>query len=181
MHMATQVVLRSPNAADVDAITALLAEPAVALWWPRYDSDRIEREFVTEVDDDTTVYVIEVDGAVAGVIQSWEEPDQEYRHAGMDIAVSTAWHGKDVAIAALRGLARHLIDDLGHHHLTIDPAATNVRAIRCYEKLGYRPVGVLRQNELGADGVFRDTLLMDLVADELVLEGPIAVIEKAAG
>ncbi len=174
--MALPVLLRSPTVDDVAAIAAILAEPAVAPWWPRYDRDRVEREFVTDVDDDTTVYVIEVDGGVAGVIQSWEEPDEEYRHAGMDIAVSTAWHGKDVAIAALRGLARHLIEDLGHHHLTIDPAAANTRAIRCYEKLGYRPVGVLRQNELGADGVFRDTLLMDLVVDDLVLDGPTAVI-----
>jgi aminoglycoside 6'-N-acetyltransferase len=181
MPTAKPVVLRSPSADDVDAITAILAEPAVAPWWPRFGRDRIEREFVTDVDDDTTVYVIDVDGAVVGVIQSWEEPDEEYRHAGMDIAVSTTWHGTDVAIAALRGLARHLIEDLGHHHLTIDPAATNARAIRCYEKLGYRPVGILRRNELGADGVFRDTLLMDLVAEDLVLDGPTAFIQKVAG
>ena len=176
--MTPDITLRPPRPADLDAIAAILAEPTVASWWPRYDRDRIEREFVTDVDDDTTVYVIEVDGAVAGVIQSWEEPDEEYRHAGMDIAVSTAWHGKDVAIAALRGLGRHLIEDLGHHHLTIDPAATNGRAIRCYEKLGYRPVGTLRQNELGADGTFHDTLLMDLVAEDLVLDGPTAVIRS---
>jgi aminoglycoside 6'-N-acetyltransferase len=175
--MTQSVVLRSPAPGDVDTITAILHEPAVAPWWPRYDRDRVERELVTEIDDDTTVYVIEVDGAVAGLIQSWEEAEQEYRHAGMDIAVSTAWHGKDVAIAALRGLARHLIEDLGHHHLTIDPAAANARAIGCYEKLGYRPVGVLRQNELGADGVFRDTLLMDLVVEDLMLDGPTAVIQ----
>ena len=179
--MTSLVILRTPTLGDVDTISAIMAEPAVARWWPRYDRDRIEREFVTDVDDDTTVFVIEVDGAVAGVIQSWEEPDQEYRHAGMDIAVATAWHGKDVAIAALRGLARHLIDDLGHHHLTIDPAAANTRAIRAYEKLGYRPVGILRRNELGPDGAFRDTLLMDLVVDDLVLDGPTAVIPKAAG
>jgi aminoglycoside 6'-N-acetyltransferase len=179
--MAQGVVLRSPAPDDVDTITAILAEPAVAPWWPRYDRERVERELVTDVDDDTTVYVIEVDGSIAGLIQSWEEPDEEYRHAGMDIAVSTAWHGKDVAIAALRGLARHLIEDLGHHHLTIDPASANTRAIRCYEKLGYRPVGVLRQNELDADGVFRDTLLMDLVAEDLVLDGPTAVIRQSAG
>jgi aminoglycoside 6'-N-acetyltransferase len=179
--MARDVILRPPDIADVDAIEAILDEPAVAQWWPRYDRDRITREFVTEVDDDTTVYVIEVDGDVAGLIQSWAEPDPEYRHAGMDIAVSTRWHGKDVAIAALRGLARHLVEDLGHHHLTIDPAAGNGRAIRCYEKLGYRPVGILRQNELGADGSFHDTLLMDAVTDELVLDGPTAVIRSAGG
>ncbi|HEX2382835.1 MAG TPA: GNAT family protein [Acidimicrobiales bacterium] len=179
--MAVDVTLRPPLTTDVDAIVAIFDEPDVAQWWPRYDRARIEREFVTDVDDDTAVYVIEVDGEIAGVIQSWEEPDQEYRHAGMDIAVGTRWHGKDVAIAALRGLARHLVEDLGHHHLTIDPAAANVRAIRCYEKLGYRPVGILRQNELGADGTFHDTWLMDLVAEDLVLEAPIAVIRKVAG
>ncbi|MEO7555222.1 MAG: GNAT family protein, partial [Acidimicrobiales bacterium] len=55
----------------------------------------------------------------------------------------------------------------GHHHLTIDPAAANERAIACYRKVGFRRVGILRANERDEDGVFRDTLLMDLVAGEL--------------
>ena len=179
--MAVDVTLRPPLASDVDAIVTIFDEPDVAQWWPRYDRERIEHEFVTDVDDDTAVYLIEANGEVVGLIQSWEEADHEYRHAGMDIAVSTPWHGKGVAVAALRGLARHLVEDLGHHHLTIDPAASNERAIRCYSKLGYRPVGILRQNELGADGVFHDTLLMDLVAEDLVLDGPTAVIRPAGG
>lgn len=72
-----------------------------------------------------------------------------------------------MAVDAIRTLARHLIDDRGHHHLTIDPAADNGRAIACYAKVGFRPVGVLRRNERGPDGGFRDTLLMDLLAEEL--------------
>jgi aminoglycoside 6'-N-acetyltransferase len=175
------VTLRPPSPGDLDALVAILAEPAVAQWWPRYDRVRVEREMVDGVDDDTTVYVIEVSGAVVGVIQSWEEADVEYRHAGMDIGVATEWHGTGVAVAALRGLARHLVADLGHHHLTIDPAASNARAIRCYEKIGFRPVGVLRQNEMAADGTFRDTLLMDLVASELILDDPVAAVIAAPG
>ena len=175
--MTPEVVLRPTRPEDLDALEAVLLEPAVARWWPHYDRDRIEREMIADVDDDTTVYAIEVDGGqVVGVIQSWEEADDEYRRAGMDIAVASGWHGKGVAVAALRALAVHLVDRLGHHHLTIDPAAANERAIACYRKIGYRPVGILRQNELGADGTFHDTLLMDLVADELVREGPIASI-----
>jgi aminoglycoside 6'-N-acetyltransferase len=174
--MTPEVVLRPPRHEDLDALVAILSEPAVSRWWPRYDRSRVEREMVVGDDEDTTVYVIEVDGAVAGVIQSWEEPDPEYRRAGMDIGVGTRWHGTGVAVAALRALARHLVEDLGHHHLTIDPAAGNARAIACYQKIGFRPVGVLRRNELGADGTFHHTLLMDLVADELVLDDPAAVI-----
>lgn len=160
--------LRPVGPGDVDALEAIMAEPAVARWWWGYDRERIEREFVGLGDDPTiTSYVVEVDGEVAGIIQSWEEPDPEYRRANIDIGLGTRWHGRGVAVEAIRALARKLIDELGHHHLTIDPAASNGRAIACYKKVGFRPVGVLRQNELGPDGAFHDTLLMDLVPEEL--------------
>ncbi len=64
-------------------------------------------------------------------------------------------------------VARFLCDQRGHHRLTIDPAATNTRAIRCYEKVGFRPVGIMRRYERGPDGRFHDGLLMDLLRDDL--------------
>jgi aminoglycoside 6'-N-acetyltransferase len=62
---------------------------------------------------------------------------------------------------------RHLIDDLCHHRITIDPAAANTAAIRAYEKVGFRRVGVMRQAERDADGEgWHDSLLMELLAGE---------------
>ncbi len=58
---------------------------------------------------------------------------------------------------------------VSHHRITIDPAAANEPAIRCYAKAGFRPVGVMRQYERGGDGRFHDGLLMDLLRDELTL------------
>jgi aminoglycoside 6'-N-acetyltransferase len=162
-----RVVLRPVGPADVDHLCRLFAEPEVARWWGRYDRGRIDRELVVGDDPTTTSYVIEVDGLPAGLIQSWEEPDPDYRRANIDIAVATRWHGTGVAVDAIRTLARHLVDACGHHHLTIDPAAGNGRAIACYRKVGFRPVGVLRRNERGPDGGFHDTLLMDMLAGEL--------------
>jgi aminoglycoside 6'-N-acetyltransferase len=152
---------------DVDELTRLFNEPAIARWWCGYDRDRVERELLPDDDAATTVYVVEVDAQVAGVIQSYEETDPEYRRAGIDIAIRTRWHGTGVAVDALRTLARDLFERRGHHHLTIDPAAANARAIACYRKVGFRPVGILRQNERGVDGTFHDTLLMDLLVGEL--------------
>jgi aminoglycoside 6'-N-acetyltransferase len=86
---------------------------------------------------------------------------REHRHAGIDIYLDPAEAGKGLGTDAVRPLACHLIDDLGHRRLVIDPAADNVAAIR-------RPVGVMRRYELGLDGTFHDGLLMDLLADELV-------------
>ncbi len=161
-----RVVLRPLQVIDVDALEKMFAEPAVARWWPRFDRQKIEAELL-HPDEDTTVYAITVDDELAGVIQSCEDDEPDYRHAGLDIAVATRWHGTGVAVDALRTLARHLVKVQGHHRLTIDPAADNSRAIACYEKVGFRAVGVMRRYERGADGTFHDGLLMDMLADEL--------------
>ena len=54
----------------------------------------------------------------------------------------------------------------GHHRLTIDPAAHNARAIKAYSRVGFKPVGVMRQYERGLDGAWHDGLLMDLLAED---------------
>jgi aminoglycoside 6'-N-acetyltransferase len=60
-----------------------------------------------------------------------------------------------------------LVDERGHHRITIDPAADNAAAIRTYEKVGFRPVGVMRKYERDGDGRgWHDGLLMELLAGE---------------
>ncbi len=63
-------------------------------------------------------------------------------------------------------LVRHLIEERGHHRLTIDPAAANERAIRCYEAVGFERVGIMRQYERTDDGSWHDGLLLELLADD---------------
>jgi aminoglycoside 6'-N-acetyltransferase len=104
---------------------------------------------------------------VIGLIQYWEEPDPDYRHAAIDLFLHPDWHGRGLGTDAIRTLARHLFQDRGHHRLTIDPAAHNQRAIRAYRRVGFRPVGVLRRYERGSDGRWHDGLLMDLLPEDL--------------
>jgi aminoglycoside 6'-N-acetyltransferase len=62
---------------------------------------------------------------------------------------------------------RLLFDERGHHRITIDPAADNSAAIRCYEKVGFRRVGVMRRYERDVGGAgWHDGLLMELLAGE---------------
>ena len=160
-----RVLLRSPQQEDRAALEALFAEPAIAQWWAITPEELDDK--IAGTDDDAEVYVIDVDGELAGIIQSYEEEDPDYRHAGIDISVRERFHGTGVAVDALRTLARHLIESGGHHRLVIDPAAHNARAIACYRKVGFKPVGVMRRYERAPDGTWHDGLLMDMLSSEL--------------
>ncbi len=117
---------------------------------------------------DDHVFVVEVDGMAIGAIQFGEEDDPMYRHASVDIFLTTASHGQGYGSDAVRTLARYLFDERGHHRLSIDPAVDNLAAITAYEAVGFRRVGVMRDYERGPDGTWHDGVLMDLLAGELV-------------
>lgn len=162
-----RLLLREPSPADLAPLTAILSEPAVARIWSGYDAALVQEELL-QAHDDVTVLVIATrsDSAaqVLGAIQYSQNHDEEYRHAGIDLFLSTPFQGRGLGSEAIRAVLEHLFETLGHHRVTIDPAATNERAIRTYERLGFRPIGIMRQYERGADGTFHDGLLMELLA-----------------
>jgi aminoglycoside 6'-N-acetyltransferase len=160
-----RIALRPLVAEDLDAVYAALREPEVARWWGALDEERTREELLE--DPGTSSFAIDVDDAFAGVVTCYEESHPDYRHASIDIFLAAAYQDHGYGSEALRVLARHLFSERGHHRLTIDPAVANERAIRAYEAVGFRPVGVMRRYERGADGTWHDGLLMDLLAHEL--------------
>ncbi|MEV7087026.1 GNAT family protein [Streptomyces sp. NPDC093085] len=160
------VRLRPAVAADVPALAAIRATPEVAARW-RGGEDLRAAVAESLADPATEVFAVEYGGRVVGAVQWGAEEDPEYRHASIDIYVDPAVHGRGVGTDTVRTLARHLVHGHGFHRLVIDPAADNAAAIRCYRKVGFRPVGTMRRYERGADGTWHDGLLMDLLAEEL--------------
>jgi aminoglycoside 6'-N-acetyltransferase len=158
-----RVVLRSGTLDDVVRLTAIRGEPEISRRWGILEEGEIE-EFVT----DQKTFVIEVEGEVIGASQFGEEDDPMYRNASIDVYLTTLRHGQGLGSEAVRVLARYLIEERGHHRLTIDPAADNAAAIRAYEKVGFRVVGVMRSYERGPDGTWHDGLLMEMLANELI-------------
>jgi aminoglycoside 6'-N-acetyltransferase len=162
----TSVVLRPATTADFPDLIRIRATPEVSRHWR--GGDDLAAAVAEDFDEPGAVaYVIELDGRTVGWIQWQAEPEPDYRHASIDLYVDPSVHGRGVGTEAVRTLARHLIVEEGHHRLTIDPAVDNPAAIRAYSKVGFRPVGVMRRYERGADGTWHDNVLMDLLAEEL--------------
>ena len=159
------VTLRPADSGDVATFVAMRSTPEVHHRWGGDDLLGEVREDLSEAG--LHVYAIEYDGDVVGAIQWSAEDDPQYRHANIDIYLHPDVHGRGICTDSVRTLARHLIADHGHHRLSIDPAADNDAAIACYTKVGFRPVGIMRQYERGPDGTWHDGLLMDLLADDV--------------
>jgi aminoglycoside 6'-N-acetyltransferase len=160
----TQVRLRPVRPGDKEKLWQIFSDPEVARWWG--DPAKSVEDSLAVSEDDSQ-FLIELDGEAIGFIQCSEETDPMYRHASIDISLRSPWQGKGLGPDAIKTLARFLIDQHGHHRLTIDPAAHNTPAIKAYERVGFKPVGLMRQYERGPDGEWHDGLLMDMLAAEL--------------
>jgi aminoglycoside 6'-N-acetyltransferase len=160
-----RVALRPLEERDRARLVEILEEPEIARWFGMSPPGESANEFIS--DPEVTGFAIEVERQVVGAIGFYEEDTPDYRHAGMDLFVATESQNQGLGREALRLLARHLFEERGHHRLVIDPAASNARAIKVYEAVGFKPVGVMRGYERGPDGTFHDGLLMDLLRDEL--------------
>jgi RimJ/RimL family protein N-acetyltransferase len=155
------MILRPLAEGDEAELLRIRSTPEVMRWWD------VPAEGFPWNEPETTRFTIEVDGKVAGLIQYSEEGEPKYRHATIDLFIDPALHGRGLGTEALRRVVRHLIDERGHHRITIDPATDNAVAIRTYEKVGFTPVGVMRQYERDTGGGgWHDSLLMELLASD---------------
>ena len=160
-----QVTLRPLEDPDAPRLAEIAAEPEVARWWLGLtEQDILEKAGPAE---DAFVFAVEHEEELIGLAQADEELDPDYRHANIDLFLTTARHGQGLGADTVRTLARWLFDERGHHRITIDPAVANERAIRSYERVGFRRVGVMRRYERGADGNWHDGLLLDLLPEDL--------------
>ena len=154
-----RVALRPRVEADRAPLKAIRDEPEVIRFWgeqtPEWPGD----------DDTVEEWVVELEGELIGFVQFFEEPDEDYRHADVDILLATRHHGQGLGTDAMRAVMAYLTGVRGHHRITLTTWPHNARAIHVYEKLGFRQVGITRNSERGSDGTWHDELLMELVVE----------------
>lgn len=136
---------RDVTAKDLPLLRQWLAQPHVREWWGDPDDALAEiRQAMDSVE--TEPLILELDGKPIGYAQ-WYDPhleddhpyqDQPFGTLGIDLTIGEPdMVGKGHGSAALRLLAEELFEE-GAPRLIIDPDPANARAIRAYEKAGFR-------------------------------------------
>jgi aminoglycoside 6'-N-acetyltransferase len=165
------VSLRPVADSDIDDLFRWLHEREVVQWWgePPADLDTCREENVGPDDDAPTWrFIIEERGRPVGMIQYWHEYYDEHYwfSAGIDIFIGEpAARNRGVGTEAVRTMLAYLFEVKQLHRVTIDPQTDNARAIRAYEKAGFRRDGVLRHNDR-MHGRYVDTQMLSILEDE---------------
>jgi RimJ/RimL family protein N-acetyltransferase len=140
--------------ADLPILHGWLTRPHVAEWWgPSPSLAEVEQEYgpLTSEHSTTRPYVVLCDGAPIGFIQSyvamgsgggWWVDEQDPGMRGIDQFLAHADQlGRGLGTAMVRAFVQFLFVDPAVTRIQTDPTPENRRAIRCYEKAGFRAMG----------------------------------------
>ena len=134
---------------DLALLEAWLRAPHVAEWWGDPDKGMAEiRQAMDEVSVEPLI--VELDGRPIAYLQSYDPhleddhpyQDQPFGTLGIDISIGDP---DLVGVGHGSAIIRQFCDQLfteGTPRIVIDPDPTNLRAIRAYEKAGFRSIGL---------------------------------------
>jgi [ribosomal protein S5]-alanine N-acetyltransferase len=171
----TRVVLRAPRATDIAARQKLGWHHQIELGYgtSRQDASASHHDaeewfrYVSEELPGETSWVIEVEGALAGIanLHHLSGPDRNAMFAiGM---LSPAYIGHGLGVESSRLVLRHAFTTLGLHRIWLRVLSNNARAIRCYEACGFVYEGTQRETCL-LDGTWLDDHFFGLLDREFL-------------
>ncbi len=117
-----------------------------------------ERAFAVDIPDEEDWQMI---GSTALFDFNWRNRSAEF---GIMIGEKTVWN-RGYGTEITRLMLAHAFNTLNLHRVMLRVFANNPRAMRAYEKAGYKLEGTLRQTEF-MDGVYVDTHLMSVLQPE---------------
>ena len=124
---------------DLDLLAGWFADPGFVEHWGGVPLSRAEvaAKYLGRRRPRVESFLVLARGAPAGYAQYWRAgPDG----GGIDLVLHPAARGRGLGPDAARALLAHLHGERGWRRVTVDPEASNVRAVRAWEKAGFRRV-----------------------------------------
>ena len=153
-ELAQRFSFRPLEMADLPMLHEWLSRPHWTEWWgPIPTLAEIETEYGAWIADPAMVqpHIALLDGKPLGYIQSyiamgsgggWWEQESDPGVRGIDQSIADpAQLNRGLGTAMVRAFVQKLFQDPQVTRIQTDPDPRNARAIRCYEKAGFRAVG----------------------------------------
>ncbi|WP_033216093.1 GNAT family N-acetyltransferase [Kitasatospora phosalacinea] len=124
---------------DLDLLAGWFADPAFVEHWGGAPLPRREvaEKYLGRRRPRVESFLVRADGGPVGYAQYWwSGPDG----GGIDLVLLPAARGRGLGPDAARALVAHLRGELGWRRVTVDPEPGNARAVRAWEKAGFRRV-----------------------------------------
>ncbi|MFF8796456.1 GNAT family N-acetyltransferase [Streptomyces globisporus] len=125
--------------ADLDLLAGWFASPDFVAYWGGVPLSRTEVavKYVGRRRPRVQSYLVLAEDAPVGYAQFWYADEAE---GGIDLVLQPDAQGGGLGPDATRALLAHLGGELGWRRVTVDPVRENVRAVRAWEKAGFRQV-----------------------------------------
>jgi RimJ/RimL family protein N-acetyltransferase len=166
-----KTVLRPFTGADVDLMWEIIEDPEVERFtfspgneltldrvrsWYRSLSDRPDRLDLAVTDRGTGELVGEV------VLHEW---DPHARSCTFRTLIGPRGRDRGIGTEATRLIVGHGFEQLGLHRIQLEAYSHNHRALRVYEKVGFRTEGVRREAQF-RNGAWLDEVIMAVLDHE---------------
>jgi aminoglycoside 6'-N-acetyltransferase Ib len=152
-----QFDFKSVTECDLQLLFDWLNRPHVVEWWNGPTSlAQVRDKYLPRLSLDSSVhpYIARLNGIPVGFIQSyvvmaqqasgWWLDERDPAAIGIDQCLADAENlGKGTGTAMITQFVEFLFRDWAVTKIQTDPTPTNLRAIRCYEKVGFRKVGIV--------------------------------------
>ncbi|SEQ89484.1 aminoglycoside 6'-N-acetyltransferase [Virgibacillus subterraneus] len=136
-----------------------------------FDLDKIKKEFYNS-ENDAVKCIVEFKGTRIGYIQFYQLDgetkkiygyhNEEENIYGIDQFIGEVdYWNKGIGTLLVSSMVTYLVKDKKAVRVVMDPQTRNVRAIKCYEKCGFKKVKVLPKREFH-EGVHQDCWLMEI-------------------
>lgn len=158
---------------DQHLLVKWLSIPSVLEFYEGRDSPfnlaKVTRKFYNQ-EDGVDRCIVNFDGLDIGYIQFYLVNDKtsvidDYNEGkvtyGMDQFIGeTKYWNKGIGTLMISAMVNYLIQEKKVDRVVMDPQITNERALKCYEKCGFKKVRLLPKHEFH-EGTYRDCWLME--------------------
>ncbi|MCM3736802.1 acetyltransferase [Bacillus cytotoxicus] len=162
---------------DVQTLSNWLLNPEVLRFYEGRDKpqspQQVQERYISSSEDSNKKCIVEYKNEPIGYIQmypldlEWKSLygyDERENVWEMDQFIGeTAYWNRGIGTGLVQAIITYIVNELGAAAIAMDPRVRNERAIRCYEKCGFRKVKVLKEHELH-EGVLEDCWMMEYKA-----------------